>query len=392
MSIEFFKAFRTVFAKEIVDALRDRRTLLRLLIPSVLMGPLMLVLMSSLAASLQDRAEQREVLVAGIGHAPTLRNYIERQTYTLKEAPADYEALLRSGKLTDPVLVVPADFETLLAGGMPAPLEIVSDSANQRAEAGTGALNRLVQGFGNERATMLLAMRGLNPQQLRPLDVQERDLASVQARATRLTQMLPMFIMMAVLYGALTAALDSTAGERERGSLEPLLVNPAPHAAIVVGKWAAVLMAGLLVAVLSNLSFLPGQLLMRSDALAAMFQFGWGEALRFLLLQIPLGMGLSAVLMALAIRTKTFKEAQASTTLVITAVALTPMVAIVNPGGEASWHLWVPGLGQNLLMMQVLKGEALTWVKVLPTVISGVALTVAGLAFVSRSMRAAVAR
>ncbi|WP_343629449.1 ABC transporter permease subunit [Roseateles sp.] len=392
MSIEFFKAFRTVFAKEIVDALRDRRTLLRLLIPSVLMGPLMLVLMSSLAASLQDRAEQREVLVAGIGHAPTLRNYIERQTYTLKEAPADYEALLRSGKLTDPVLVVPADFETLLAGGMPAPLEIVSDSANQRAEAGMGALNRLVQGFGNERATMLLAMRGLNPQQLRPLDVQERDLASVQARATRLTQMLPMFIMMAVLYGALTAALDSTAGERERGSLEPLLVNPAPHAAIVVGKWAAVLMAGLLVAVLSNLSFLPGQLLMRSDALAAMFQFGWGEALRFLLLQIPLGMGLSAVLMALAIRTKTFKEAQASTTLVITAVALTPMVAIVNPGGEASWHLWVPGLGQNLLMMQVLKGEALTWVKVLPTVISGVALTVAGLAFVSRSMRAAVAR
>ncbi|MBO9688989.1 MAG: ABC transporter permease [Mitsuaria chitosanitabida] len=392
MSLDFFKAFRTVFAKEIVDALRDRRTLLRLMIPSVLMGPLMLVLMSSLAASLQDRAEQREVLVAGIGHAPTLRNYIERQTYTIKAAPADYEAQLRSGKLTDPVLVVPANFETLLAGGEPATLEIVSDSANQRAEAGMGALNRLVQGFGNERAGLLLAMRGLSAQQLRPLDVQERDLASVQARATRLTQMLPMFIMMAVLYGALTAALDSTAGERERGSLEPLLVNPAPHAAIVVGKWAAVLMAGLMVAVLSNLSFLPGQLLMRSDALAAMFQFGWGEALRFLLLQIPLGMGLSAVLMALAIRTKTFKEAQASTTLVITAVALTPMVAIVNPGGEASWHLWVPGLGQNLLMMQVLKGEALTLAKVLPTVISGAALTVAGLSFVSRSMRAAVAR
>lgn len=392
MSIEFFKAFRTVFAKEIVDALRDRRTMLRLMIPSVLMGPLMLVLMSSLAASLQDRAEQREVLVAGIEHAPTLRNYIERQTYTVKDAPADYEAQLRSAKLTDPVLVVPADFETLLAGGMPATLQIVSDSANQRAEAGMGAMNRLVQGFGNERATLLLAMRGIGPQQLRPLDVQERDLASVQARATRLTQMLPMFIMMAVLYGALTAALDSTAGERERGSLEPLLVNPAPHAAIVVGKWAAVLMAGMLVSVLSNLSFLPGQLLMRSDALAAMFQFGWGEALRFLLLQIPLGMGLSAVLMALAIRTKTFKEAQASTTLVITAVALTPMVAIVNPGGEASWHLWVPGLGQNLLMMQVLKGEALTLAKVLPTVISGVALTIAGLSFVSRSMRAAVAR
>ena len=89
MNGPFFKAFRTVFAKEILDALRDRRTLLRLLIPSVLMGPLMLTLMSGLAASLQERAEQREVIVAGIEHAPTLRNYIERQTYTIKSAGAD---------------------------------------------------------------------------------------------------------------------------------------------------------------------------------------------------------------------------------------------------------------------------------------------------------------
>lgn len=392
MNGPFLKAFRTVFAKEIVDALRDRRTLLRLLIPSVLMGPLMLMLMSGLAASLQQRAEQREVLVVGIEHAPTLRNYIERQTYTIKTAPADYEAQLRAGKLSDPVLLVPADFETMLAGGEPARVEVVTDSANQRAEAGVGAVNRLLSGFGNERATLTLAMHGIGAPQLKPVDVQERDLASQQARSVRLTQMLPMFIMMAVLYGALTAALDSTAGERERGSLEPLLVNPAPHSAIVTGKWAAVVMAGMLVAVLSNLSFLPGQMLMRSDALAAMFQFGWGEAIRFLLLQIPLGMGLSAVLMALAIRTKTFKEAQASTTLVVTAISLTPVIAILNPGGEAAWHLWVPGLGQNQLMMLVLKGEPLTFARVMPTVIVGAALTVVGLALVARSMRAAVAR
>ena len=70
--------------------------------------------------------------------------------------------------------------------------------------------------------------------------VQERDLASIQARATRMTAIIPMFIIMAVLYGALTAALDSTAGERERGSLEPLLMNPVSHLALVVGKWCAV--------------------------------------------------------------------------------------------------------------------------------------------------------
>lgn len=392
MSNTTLRAFFTVLRKEVVDAMRDRRTLLRLMIPALLMGPLMLMMMSGLVASFEERAEKREIQVVGIEHAPTLRNFIERQTYTIKTAPADYEAQLRSARLGDPIMVIPQDFEVLLAGGRPVTVEIVSDSANQRASAGVGSLNRLLQAFGQERAVLTLALRGVGTEQLQPVKVEERDLASQQARATRITAMLPMFIMMAVLYGALTAALDSTAGERERGSLEPLLVNPAPHGAIVAGKWGAVVMMGMMVALLSNISFLPAQQLMRSDSLQAMFQFGWREAAMFLLLQLPLGAGLSAVLMALAIRTKTFKEAQASATLVMTAVSLTPMVSIMNPGAESAWHLWVPGLAQNALMLTVLKGEHLTFMKVMPSVVVGALLTIAGLAFVTRSMRAAVSR
>lgn len=252
------RAFVTVLRKEVVDAMRDRRTLLRLMIPALLMGPLMLMMMSGLVASFEERAEKREIQVIGIEHAPTLRNYLERQTYTVKAPPADYEAQLRSARLGDPVLVIPADFEVMLAGGRPVEVEIVSDSANQRASSGVGTLSRLLQGFGQERAALMLAMRGIGTEQLRPLKVEERDLASQQARATRITVMLPMFIMMAVLYGALTAALDSTAGERERGSLEPLLVNPAPHGAIVAGKWGAVFLMGMMVALLSNISFFAG--------------------------------------------------------------------------------------------------------------------------------------
>ena len=201
-----------------------------------------------------------------------------------------------------------------------------------------------------------------------------------------------MFVIMAVLYGALTAALDSTAGERERGSLEPLLMNPAPHGALVAGKWGAVALLGMAVALLSSLSFIPAQWLLKSDVLQAQFSFGGGEVLAFWLLQIPLAAGLSALLMALAIRSKTFKEAQASSTLVITAISLAPMVSLFNPGGEAPWYLWVPGLAQNTLMLAVLKGEALRIGQVLPGVVVGFALAAAGLAYVARSMRAAVAR
>ena len=392
MRTSLMKSFWIVFAKEVVDALRDRRTLLRLLVPAVLMGPLLLLALSGLIASLEARAEKREVLVVGMEHAPTLRNFLERQTYAIQSAPADYEARQRAPTPLEPVLVVGEDFERELLAGERPTVAVVSDSANQRAGAGVPTLLRLLQGFNRERATLSLALRGVSTDLLQAVDVEERDLASTQARAARMTGIIPMFIIMAVLYGALTAALDSTAGERERGSLEPLLMNPVSHVALVLGKWGAVALLEMAVALLSNLSFVPAQWLIRSDSLQAMFQFGWFEVVAFLLLQLPLAAGLGAVLMAVAIRSKTVKEAQASSALVVTLVGLSPMVSLLNPGGDALWYLWVPGLAQNTLMMLVLKGEALTWARVLPGVLVGAVLTVGCLLYVARSMRAAVAR
>ena len=381
-----------VFLKELVDALRDRRTLLRLAVPALLAGPLMLMLMSGLIAQFETRAEQREVLVQGMQHAPTLRNYFERQNYTVKEAPADYEVRLRDGKLADPVLLVPADFEDKLARAEGPELELVTDSANQRANVGAGPISRLVEGFGRERAGLHLMLRGISPELLKPVDLNERDLASPGARASRITVMIPMFVIMAVLYGCLTAALDSTSGERERGSLEPLLMNPAKPLGIVSGKWLAVALLGAGVAGLCSLSFMPAQLLLRSDALAAMFRFGWGEVASFALILLPLCAALGAVLMAVAIRTKTFKEAQASATLAMTLVGLAPMVSIMNPGGDAPWQLWIPGLGQNQLMLLVLKGEPITLLQWGPAVLTAAVLTSACLVYVARHMREAVSR
>jgi sodium transport system permease protein len=386
-----------VFAKELADALRDRRTLLRILLPAVLMGPLLLMALSGMIASFEAQAEKREVLVYAADNGPTLVNFIKRQSYTVNSIKGQvlrdgYEKGLRDGKNMAPLLVIPDDFEAKLLAGEAPVVEVVSDSANQRAQAGVGAIKGLLYGFNRERAALNLAMRGVSVELLEPVDIEERDLASAQARASRLTSIIPMFIIMAVLYGALTAALDSTAGERERGSLEPLLMNPVPHSALVWGKWGAVALMGMAVALLSSMSFVPAQWLLKSDSLQAMFQFGWQEVMAFWLLQIPLAAGLSALLMALAIRSKSFKEAQAGSALIITAVSLAPMVSLLNPGGEAPWYHWVPGLAQNTLMLSVLKGEALRWSQVLPGVAVGFALAAVALWYVARSMRVAVAR
>ena len=378
-----------VFRKELVDALRDRRTLLVMLLSSVAIGPLALVLISTLIGGMEKRAEAREVVVLGIEHAPTLRNYLERQTYTVKPAPPGHEQALRDSKLGDPVVVIAATFEAELARGEVPVVEVLGSTGNQRAQSGLGRTVRLLEGFNREQAMLRLAVRGVSPAALEAMQVEERDLADPASRAAQLATMLPFFVIMAVMYGALNAALDTTAGERERGSLEPLLMNPASRASLVIGKWGAVASVGMLIAVLSCLSFLPAQWLMRSETLSALFQFGWREAAAFIALLLPLAGSLAAVLMAIAIRCKSFKEAQANATVVLLAVSLLPLVSVFNQEGEAWWHLWVPGLAQSALMARVLKGDVLAPTEIGLTVFVSVVLVTLALGFVARTLRSA---
>ena len=382
----------TVLRKELRDALRDRRTLATVLLSAVLLGPLALVAMSMLVASLEQQADQREVRVAGLAHAPSLRNYLERQTYRVSEAPPDYAARLHDASLADPVVLVPADFEAALARGDVPVLEVVFDSANTRSRSAAGRVEQLLGGFARERTTLALALRGVSPELLEPLRTEERDLAGSQSRATQITGLLPFFVLMAVLYGALNAALDTTAGERERGSLEPLLMNPAPPWALVLGKWGAVAIVSMLIAVLSCFSFLPGQWVLRSDTLAALFQYGPREAGWFVVVLLPFAAAISALLMAVAIRCKSFKEAQASATVVILVASLLPLASVFNLGAESSWQLWVPALAQNTLMTRVLKGEDLSAGQVLLPSLVCLALSAAGVAYVASRLRAAAVR
>ncbi len=382
----------SVFKKEMIDALRDRKTLIAVLLSSVIIGPLVLVMISFMVSDIESRAEKREVYAIGMEHAPSLRNYIERQTFEIKTAPADFEAQLRKSKFSNPVLVVPADFEAKIAKGEAPHLEIITDSANRAAATGTGNLTRMVSGFNQERASILLATRGVSQGSLKSIDVDEKDLANAQSRAAMLTGMIPFFLITAVLYGALNAALDSTAGERERGSLEPLLANPASRSALVIGKWGAVAMVGVIIAVFSALSFFPAQALLKSETLRALFQYEAREAGMFLIVLIPFAAALAAALMAVAIRCKTFKEAQASSTFVILGVSLLPLVTLVNPDGEQPWHLFLPGLGQNLVMSRVLKGEPLDALALGVPALVCAAITVLCLLYVVRTLNTAAVK
>ena len=181
-----WRAALVVYRKEWVDALRDRRTLLVVLASSVLLGPLVLVALSAVVASLEARAETREVYLLGAEHAPGLVNYLQRQSYTVKAAPADHEAQLRASTLGDPVLVVPARLRSRTAArrsaGADARQRQQQPPAPNRAARACSACCRATAASASPSAWRCA---GCRRNCSAPLDVNERDLGGTQGPRPR---------------------------------------------------------------------------------------------------------------------------------------------------------------------------------------------------------------
>ncbi len=366
-----------VFRKEMVDAFRDRKTLKMILLTAVLIGPLMLIALSAIVGQQEEKSERREVWVAGLERSPALHNYLLRQGMQVNPAPADYEAQLRDFRLGESVILIPDDTREKQSKGESPELRVVFDSANRQSTVLVSRNVGLLNGYNREQGALEMAMRGVAPAVLEPFRIQERNLASAQSRSSQMTAIVPWMVMMAVLFGSLTVALDTTAGERERASLEPLLTNPITPFSLVLGKWMAASAVAMAIAAISVSSFFPAKLLIQSEALQAMFRFGPGEAILFLLMLLPLAAAVSAVLMLAAIYGRTYKEAQSRCTLALMAFQLAPLIAIMDFSGEKPWHLLVPSLAQQTVMLRVLRGDALHLQHLLvPTAVSVVVTAV----------------
>lgn len=385
----FFSAALAVLAKEIKDAWRDKRTLRMVVLLSVMQAPLVLLLVSTLVSAREQRLERRELYVQGIEHAPGLANFLARQSYTLRTPPPDALAQLASGSFDEAVLVIEADFDAKLQAQQSPMIEIIANSSSRRSSTAREQARSLVQAYVQERLSLGLALRGVGLGSLQPLVLQERDVASAGSRSAQLTgAMIPLYVLIAVLIGAMGPAMDSTAGERERGCLEPLMMNPVSPWALALGKWAAVSLVAIATGTLTLCSFIPAQWLLHSEALQALFQFGWREAMLCWCVCLPFAAAVAALMMASSVRGKTLKEAQAGNSLVQLTMMLFPLVSLLHDAAEPAWYYAVPSLAQHTLMLRVLKGQALEpqhWL--LPAGIC-LLLTLAALAYLSRALRA----
>ena len=376
-----------VFAKELKDALRDRRTWLVVLISSLVAGPASLLLIASIVSSAEESAARREVVIADAAKAPTLVNFLQRNGASVRDAPADYREELLSGRLQNAVVVIPDDFGRRLASGEPIRLEVVFDETANRAQTAVRTTIALLQGFNREQGTQRLLARGVSPQVLQPLQIEEVNLAGSRARGAQLLFLVPWLALVGAVVGAISVAIDVTAGERERGSLEPLLMNPVSTASLVLGKWAVAASCSAAVVVLTLAGFTASMQFVRSENLAALMQFGTPEILLFLILLLPFSAMVASLNMLAATYGRSHKEAQTYASYITMIVNFVPIIPLFLTVRDAPWQLLVPALGQQTVLMRALRGEAVAAVDILLPSTIALALTAAALLLQARLLR-----
>ena len=349
----------TVCRKELSDHLRDRRTAMMIFFLSIALGPLLLIGLTQFISSVEKKAEAREVFVSGKENSPEIVNFFARQDVTIKEPKADFRALIEDGK-HDPVLVIPKQFDEKFHTGT-AEVELVFDDTRQDAgNASIGVLRRLMRGFNAEVATQRLILRGVSPQLTRAVDVQDVNLGTAAQRAAALLFIIPWITLLGCVSGVTAIAIDVTAGERERGSLEPLLMNPVSRAGLVTGKWLAVAVYGLAVAALTMGGFALTLSLAPLPNLASVLSISPAQYLGFALTMFSFAPAMGALQMLIATYGRTFKEAQTYVSYLIMVVSMAPAIGMLAQLKDASWQLFVPMLGQLMVITRILRGETVT--------------------------------
>jgi len=375
-----------VFLKEIRDALRDRRTALMILVASVLTGPVTLVLVASFVSGLEERASTLRVRIAGAGHAPALVNFLERADVEIEKAPEDYLAQVKEGTL-DAVIVVPEDFHERWLAHEEARLELVHDDSRTESGPATRQAERLLAAFNRETAYLRLMARGVSPSLNQSTKVERVNTATPRQRGAVLLFLIPMFGILAPLLGGMTVAIDSTAGERERGSLEPLLANPVPSWVFAVGKWLAAWASATAVVVLTMAGFLAAARLYAERKLPSLLSFGVPELAAFLAVIVPLAAFTSALQLLISTYGRSYREAQTYVSYLATVASFVPLVVMFSGAKEQAWQLAVPVLGQLMALQRVLRGDGLSSADALVPAAVALVLAALAVAAVARLLR-----
>jgi sodium transport system permease protein len=338
--------------------LRDRRSLFN----SVLLGPILFpILFIGLAYfagnKQQERAEKvLEVPVVGAEHAPNLVSFLEQQGVVIQAAPEDPEASVRAQEI-QVIIRIPELFTEQWKTGKPAVIEVIADPSRRESDIPMQRVKGLLRAYGAQIGQLRLQLRGVSPTLRTAVMVKDVDLSTPQSRGMLVMIMLPYVLMITAFTGGMHLAIDSTAGEKERKSLEPLLINPVPRWQIMLGKMAATATYAFASLVLTLLAFRFAFPLLPTGALGVDLNLSANAVGGILLAILPVVVLAAAMLTTLAALAKSLREAQSYMGLVFMIPMIPSLIFMVNPMKPETWMMTIPMFSQNLLIGEFVRGE-----------------------------------
>jgi sodium transport system permease protein len=356
-------AIFTVFAKEFRENLRDRRTLFTALIFGPLFSPLLFaaILMLTIQRGDTRNDEPLKLAVAHAERAPNLVSHLVEYGVTVEPVAYDDAAARKAVQERQQriVLMIPEEYGERFLAGRPAPLQLYSDSSEQLAERDVRRAKAIVASYGATLTQLRMIARGIDPVSLAPIAIHDVDVSTPASRSVLALGTMSYIILITMLMGGMYLAIDATAGERERGSLEPLLTVPVRREHLIYGKIlaACAYMSISLVLSVAALSILLRFIGLESFGMSV--NFGPLTALQVILFSLPL-VPLGASLMTIvAAFTRSYREAQTWLGLVL----LVPTIPLVFAGAlglhPTTALMATPSLSQHFLITALLRDEAI---------------------------------
>ncbi|UTW45779.1 ABC transporter permease [bacterium SCSIO 12696] len=358
------RAMWTVALKEIKDNLRDRRALTSSLLFGPLIGPLVMTLMlTTISQQAQEKAQAPlQLPIVGVEYAQNLVAFLKRQGVEVLAAPPNPEQAVRNKKY-DVVLRIPEKYPQQWRSGEPASVEIITDRSQQQAQLSRNRLQALLSSYSQQTGSLRLYLRGIDPTIAQAVRTREMDLSTPDSQSALVFGVLPFFVLMTVFIGGMYLAIDTTAGERERQSLEPLLITAVPRWQIMAGKLTATFCFCVLTLVVALLAFALSAQIISSNVDNIQPNLSPRVLLSCFAVVLPVALIASSLQTIIAAFSKGFREAQTY----LSFLQLVPMVPgiwlMVSPLKEQFWMSWVPLLSQSVIINQLIKGETieLTW-------------------------------
>ena len=319
----------------------------------------MIALMLSVVTSEEELDGTIELPVIGAENAPNFIQFLRENGVQIEEGPQNsFEAkqLIQDGEEAV-VLEITESFADDFRSSTPARIELVLDQSKRSTMVTAKRIEALIQGYQSQVAALRLLARGVSPTVVQPIQVNKIDLATPQTRASNILEMIGMFLIMSAFGCNMYIAIDATAGERERGSLEPLLIQPISRWQLVLGKWLSTVLFGLVGGALTLLCLVLTMHRLPLENIGLRLVLGTTEVIQLFLIATPLILFAGAAQLALASFAKSFKEAQTYLSISLMLPMLPGLFSSMKPMEPELWMMAVPALAQQVMTSIVLRGE-----------------------------------